>query len=197
MKLPLFLLTILTIISTTFVFAKDETILVKDVKFSRATDDWIVAMIKLDAIENHKEDARDKDYIENIKVTLTVAYEPNYSGAPKGQYDFYRSDLEIIAMKAAAPKHVYFALPGIIVKRDRLDKDPFAWMVELEVDGEKIEATKDHISDKLKKGGAAQSFITKANTSVSENENLLVPSYLAPEFLKFKDQPDYIRKDVE
>ena len=197
MKLPLILSLLFSLLFSASLFAEKELISIREVKFFRATDDWTVAMIKIDAQKNPDENARDRDYLENIKITLTLAYEPKYKNAPKGQFDFYRSDVEIIAMKAAEPKMVYFALPGVIVKRDRLEKDPFAWMIDLEVNGNKIEPTEEHISKELRKGGVAQSFISKANSESPDNDDLLMPSYLAPGIFKYKNQPDFIRREAE
>jgi hypothetical protein len=198
MKLPHYLLSLIVLpFISIFAASDDAPVVIRDVKFENAKDDWIVAEIKLDAIKNPKEDARDKNYVDNIKVTLTVAFEVQATGVPKNTYDFYKSELEVVSIKAAEPKYVYFLLPGVIVERDKLKKDPFAWMVELEVDGEKLEPTDDHISKSLQKLGV-QNFLSKANAGISQTENLLMPVYLAPGgIFKYKDLPIFIRKEAD
>ena len=189
---------ILIVLLSTFIHAKEDLVAVKGVKFAYSTDKWIVAEIKIDALKNPKgEKARNEDYLDNVKVILTLAYEPKSKNLPDNHFDFYRSEVEIITIKTAAPKNIYFALPGSISERDKLSKDPYAWMVEIEVDGQKVEPQKDHLSKKLQKN--ATSFIAKANAGVSETEDLLVPSYLAPNFVtaKLKNQPDFKRKDAD
>jgi hypothetical protein len=126
------LITILTLLSASLTLPAQEDIRVDRVDFNSLRDDWIQMEIELSCEGNSAEEARDKDYVEKIKVKAYLGYTRD---ASTRSFDYYTSEVEILIMEKGDDNNVYFYLPGLIVERDQLKTDPDFYYVEVTVNG--------------------------------------------------------------
>ncbi len=175
-----------------------EAISVDKVDFKSLKDDWIQMEVRLKCGENQSPDARDRNYVQGIKVKVYLAY---IRDAATRRYDYYTSEAEIVIMERGDDNNVYFYLPGLIAKRDKLQPaDPEFYYVEVSVGGE-VQPPKGGspaISKSIKNLDILNSFISKADSEGSENENILMPVYYVPaEYMGRVDKlPTFLRRDV-
>ncbi len=190
-----FLIPPLIFLSSTLALLAQEAIQVDRVDFNSLRDDWIQMEIELSCEGNPSPDARDKRYVENIKVKAYLAYERD---AAAREYDYYTSEAEIIIMEQGDDNNVYFYLPGLIVERDQLPTDPEFYYVEVSVNGEAQKPQKSAMSSNIPNLEILQSFTSQADSEGSENEHLLMPIYLVSgiDLGRVDKLPAFLRRDV-
>jgi len=170
---------------------------VQNVNFRGLRNDWVQVDVQLITRDNQSPDARSRDFVENVGVRLFLAYE---NRAESGSFDFYSSEVEILIMERGDNVTVPFFLAGPVVKRDRLPKgEPFAYIVEISVNGTQIPGTPQAVSSRIRGNpDAVQSMLGRAGTGAAETEGLLMPSYFAPLGgigARVGEQPVYLRRD--
>lgn len=187
-------------------------VIVRDVKFLQLNlggqiNKWNRTLVELEAKNNPDAKAPNKRWVDKVKVTLTQIYKTN-SSKPE-DWNYYRSSATVLTLEIGQPRSVMFYLPGDIVKRDRLNKEPDYYYVELEVAGseepvfdargvlitEQTRAVHRDISQKVKYDAAKDA----ADRSVSSNSGILRPQYLitypdAP--VAVPPSPEFIREDT-
>ncbi|MGJ3243153.1 MAG: hypothetical protein ACFE0O_09390 [Opitutales bacterium] len=166
---------------------------VRDVRFEQTREDWIIMRIELRAGRNTLPDARNDRFIDDVLVRAIVSYE-----APEEGFDFYTAEARIISLETAENRAVYFCLPPEIVERDELRKDPFAWLVELEVLGNTLPIGRDNVSSNIPNAQAVASFQERAAAAQAETVGIFRPHYLAPPGLvRAEDTPSFYRTEPE
>ena len=179
----------------TIALTAQEAIQVDRVDFNSLRDDWIQVEIELSCDGNPAEDARDKDYVEKIKVKAYLAFTRDESAR---EYDYYTSEAEISIMEKGDDNNVYFYLPGLIVERDQLKTDPDFYYVEVSVNGEPQKPQKTAMSSNIPNLDILNSFLSKAESEGADNEHLLMPIYLVSgiDLGRVSDLPAFLRRDV-
>ncbi|MEO0510028.1 MAG: hypothetical protein AAF065_09230 [Verrucomicrobiota bacterium] len=187
-----FILPTLLLLATFSVLRAQEAITIDRVDFNSLRDDWIQVEIELSCNGNPSPEARDKRYVENIKVKAYLAY-----GEP-GAFDFYTSEVEIIIMEQGDDNNVYFYLPGLIVERDQLSTDPDFYYVEVSVGDAAQQPQKAAMSSNIPNLESLNSFKSLANSSGSDNDHLLMPIYLVSgiDLGRVSNLPTFLRRDV-
>ena len=94
------------------------------------SDDWVEMEVKIKANRNLTEGAKNERFVDNIKVLGYFAYERDRKART---FDFYKAQVEVISIEQGKTEHVYFYMPGVVVKRDRLPKTPPYYFVALEI----------------------------------------------------------------
>lgn len=176
-----------------------DAVQVDRVKFNSLRDDWIQMEIELSCLGNPSPEARNPRYVENIKARVYLAWERD---AQARLFDYYTSEVEIVIMEQNDKSNVYFYLPGPIVERDRLKKEPDFYYVEVSVDGE-IQQPKGQslaMSRNIANLEILKSFTSNANTESLKNEHLLMPIYLLSgsgiDLGRVGALPVFLRRDV-
>jgi hypothetical protein len=172
-----------------------EAISVDQVDFNSLRDDWIQVEVELSCHGNPAPDARDKRYVEQIKVKVYLAYVRDASAR---QYDYYMSECEIVIMEQGDDNNVYFYLPGLIVERDQLPTDPEFYYVEISVADEVQLPQRSAMSSNISNLEILQSFISRANADGSVNDHILMPIYLVSgiDLGRVDSLPIFLRRDV-
>lgn len=188
---------IFVLISCVLSLAAQDAVEVNKVDFKKTSDDWVQMEVEMKCLENPAPDARDKDYVEAVKVKVYLAYERDASAR---LYDYYTSEVEAVIMEAKEDYNVYFYLPGLIAKRDRLRRpDPAFYYVEISVGGvaQAPKGGSAAISDSIPNLQVLQSFLAKAKEGAASNEFFLLPIYYTPsEFWgRVSDLPLFLRRD--
>lgn len=159
-------------------FAQNIPAQVDNIKFKNLSDDWVEMEVKIKANRNLAPDAKNERFVDNIKVMGYFAYEIKTKDKSKA-FDFYKAEVEIISIEQGKTEHVYFYMPGIVVKRDRLPKTPPYFFVALEVNGQVLPIDKRAYSKNLN-DDTIRSMKIKADAESEPNDYILKPSYNAP-----------------
>jgi hypothetical protein len=189
------LITILTLLSASLTLLAQEDIRVDRVDFNSLRDDWIQMEIELSCEGNSAEEARDKDYVEKIKVKAYLGYTRD---ASTRSFDYYTSEVEILIMEKGDDNNVYFYLPGLIVERDQLKTDPDFYYVEVTVNGNAQKPQKTAMSSNIPNLDILKSFISKAESEGADNEHILMPIYFVNgiDLGRVSQLPAFFRREV-
>jgi hypothetical protein len=182
------------LVSGLAVFAQ-EAIKVDRVDFNSLRDNWIQMEVELSCTGNPSPEARDRNYVEKIKVKAYLAYERDASAR---SFDYYTSEVEIIIMEKGDDNNVYFYLPGLIVERDQLKTDPDFYYVEVLVNEEAQRPQKAAMSSNIPNLEILSSFLSKANAEGAVNDDVLMPIYLVSgiDLGRVSKLPAFLRRDV-
>jgi hypothetical protein len=190
-----YFVSILALVAVSLVLPAQEDIRVDRVDFNSLRDDWIQMEIELSCEGNSAEEARDKDYVEKIKVKAYLGYTRDASAR---SFDYYTSEIEILIMEKGDDNNVYFYLPGLIVDRDQLKTDPDFYYVEVSVNGEAQKPQKAAMSSNIPNLDILNSFISKADSEGADNEHVLMPYYLVSgiDLGRISQLPAFLRREV-
>ena len=190
-----YFVSILALVAVSLVLPAQEDIRVDRVDFNSLRDDWIQMEIELSCEGHSAEEARDKDYVEKIKVKAYLGYTREASAR---SFDYYTSEIEILIMEKGDDNNVYFYLPGLIVDRDQLKTDPDFYYVEVSVNGEAQKPQKAAMSSNIPNLDILNSFISKADSEGADNEHVLMPYYLVSgiDLGRISQLPAFLRREV-
>lgn len=175
----------------------DGVVSVNRVNFNSLRDQWIQMAVELTCGENPNPEARDRDFVENIKVKVYLAYLPDGAQAPN--FDYYSSEVEIAIMKNRDQRNVYFYLPGPIAERDRIRRpEPEYFYVELTIDGQPQKPQPKAMSGNIPNAEILNSFLSKAGSESSVHQDLLMPVYLVngSDLGRVERLPVFLRRDA-
>jgi hypothetical protein len=115
-----------------------SAIIVKDVKFFQnklggQINPWNRMQVEVTASYNPDAKALNKSWVDKVKVTVNQVYKTK--SAKPDDWNYYRSSATILTMEVNQPRTISFYLPGDIVKRDNLRKEPDFYYVQVEVAG--------------------------------------------------------------
>ena len=190
-----YFVTILALVSASLILPGQEDIRGDRVHFNSLRDDWVQMEIELSCEGNSAEEARDKDFVENIKVKAYLGYTRDTS---LRSFDYYTSEIEILIMEKGDDNNVYFYLPGLIVERDQLKTNPDFYYVEVSVDGNAQKPQKAAMSSNIPNLEILNSFISKADSEGANNEHVLMPIYLVSgiDTGRVSQLPTFLRREV-
>lgn len=186
---------------------------VRDVKFlqtklNNQVNPWNRMQVELQANFNPDSKALNKRWVDKIKVTVTQIYKT--SSKDLKDWNYYRASATVLTMEVNQPRSVVFYLPGDIVKRDVLRKEPDWYYVQLEVGGAeepmfdaKGMILSDHASavhKSLSKKADFDGAKDAADRGVGNTPGILRPQYLVnfliPDAPVVPPVPEFIREDV-
>ena len=172
-----FILITLSLCFTQYAFAQEIPAEVTNIDFNSLQNDWVQMEIEIRADKNIAEDAKNENFVDNIKVMAYLGYERD---SKTRSFDFYKAQVEIISIEQGKQKEVHFFMPGVIVDRDRLPKTPTYYFVALEVDGKVLPLSKDAYSNNSLNKETLRSMKQKADAESEPNDFILMPHYNAP-----------------
>ena len=143
---------------------------------------WMSASMELVPNLNPDPKARNKEYLDDVELSLHLAYEMPPAAGQK-LFDFYSSTVRIAILKARERVPLTFFLPGYIVERDRLPREPKYWAVEISIGGIPQEASANTVSREYKTPEMLKflpTFLGKVAQEGRRTEGLLMPQFLAP-----------------
>lgn len=115
-----------------------SAIVVKDVKFFQhrlggQINPWNRMQVEVSANYNPDAKALNKSWVDKIKLTVTQVYKTKSTKAE--DWNYYRSSVTILTLEVNQPRTISFYLPGDVVKRDNLRKEPDYYYVQVETAG--------------------------------------------------------------
>ena len=172
-----FILLALSLCIANLTFAQDSAAQVDNIKFKNLSDDWVEMEVQIKANRNLSPDAKNERFVDNIKVLGYFAYVRDRKART---FDFYKAEVEVISIEQGKTENVYFYMPGIVVKRDRLPKEPPYYFVALEINGQVLPIDSRAYSKSTLTDDTIRSMKTKADAESEPNDFILKPSYNAP-----------------
>jgi hypothetical protein len=169
------------------------TVSVRNVKFSAVRapggqDPWLEAVVELDVAPGNGSGIYNR-YADRVQVTLGVSIATRIN-----DYDFYRASAEAVSLEAGRAT-VRFYLPPEIVKREQATGTPFAWLVELAVQGRPLALAASNASGNLRAADAVRSFKDHVAQAAPANDGVLVPQYDSPFADRYPaDTPSFVRR---
>ena len=173
---------------------------VRNVKFDRTSNGWITADVEFQAGNfNASPEARRKNYLNRVKLTLTAGYEDrdlkNSRKASEEQkekpYEFYQRAVELTAVRRSRLITVRFFIPPAVVESKGFPARPFAWMLEWEVEGVKMPADAkrfpDNFSRELRDEKSLTLFRNYLGASKQDNAGVMLAQYHGPVSLQPKN----------
>jgi hypothetical protein len=151
----------------------------------------VTALANAKLIEDKAAIVPNPEWVDKIKVTVTLAYLTKQGKAPKprgttaaasgaealeGKYVFYRAASTIMTLQRNKHGSVFFYLPGELIERDGLASQPNEYLVELEVDGNPSPLTKTACSAGLQSSNSAAAielFKSLADRQSTETAGML------------------------
>jgi len=191
--------------------AEKSTVIVRDVKFAQTKlggqmNPWNRMQVELMAGDNPDPKALNKKWVDKVKVTVTQVYKTS-SKKPE-DWNYYRASATVLTIEANQPRSVLFYLPGDIVKRDVLHKEPDYYFVQVEVAGNEtpifdakgtlIAAQARAVHKDIATKVAFDAAKDAADRGVVNTPGILRPQYL----ISYQDNPvvpaspEFIREDV-
>lgn len=189
----------------------DRSVVVKDVKFAQtrmngmATNPWNRVEVVVDPKANPDPKALNKRWVDKVKVTATLVFK--ITGKPAEEWNYYRSTATVLTLEVNSPRSVFFYLPGDVVKRDNLRKDPDHFFVEVEVAGTQqtlfdargtlVGEQKNAVSRTLANKPDFEGAKGFADRGSMLNAGILRPQYLVDiveDVARFS--PEFVREDV-
>ena len=172
-----FILLALSLCIANLTFAQDSAAQVDNIKFKNLSDDWVEMEVQIKANRNLSPDAKNERFVDNIKVLGYFAYVRDRKART---FDFYKAEVEVISIEQGKTENVYFYMPGIVVKRDRLPKEPPYYFVALEINGQVLPIDSRAYSKSTLNDDTIRSMKTKADAESEPNDFILKPSYNTP-----------------
>ena len=158
-------------------FGQDSAAQVDSIKFKNLDNDWVEMEVKIKANRNTAPEAKNERFVDNIKVLGYFAYERDRKART---FDFYKAEVEVISIEQGKTENVYFYMPGVVVKRDRLPKTPPYYCVALEINGQVLPIDSRAYSKSTLNDDTIRSMKTKADAESETNDFILMASYNAP-----------------
>ena len=168
-----------------------QDVVLDRVNFNSLSRDWVEIEIQITCQGNSSPEARNEDFLENIKIRPYLAYP---KGSSADDFVYFKSEIEILIMEKSDSNNVYFYLPGLLMERDNL-KFPKYYYIEIEVNGEPL-PPENEAYDGI--GPASiDNFKAKVEAGSESTKHALMPVYLAP--LEYQSRarklPIFVRRD--
>ncbi len=182
-----------------YCYSEDAPVKVNRVKFSRENilglNNWYEIAIELEGGRVPGVDTMKPRFLNNVRVRLSLCYEVN--SITGNDYQYFQSTVKIISLEKRNKKVSYFYLPPEIIQRDRLDLNPFAYLVEIDIEGIPLALGVKNISSVLCDSSRLFNFKARIASEAAKNAGVLQPIYHTPFYNlrnKLEDSPSYYRE---
>jgi hypothetical protein len=164
-----------------FAFAELAPVEVDRVSFRTVAEDWWQATVKLRSHGDPSPNAGAPDFAREVELILSVAFRQETGTAgERPAFTFYRSTVRLPALEQGGPGRIPFYLPGVVVQRDRLPGRPFAWVVELSVEGEALPVRRGQFGGEIPTRESYENFLQRARAEAPPQDGWLRPVYRTP-----------------
>lgn len=182
-------------------FEKDP-VRVSQVKFTReklapGRSHWLEIEVKIEGGPNPSRDALNRRFVDNIGISLGLSFSLE-SHKNKG-FRFFSAEALIPTLEEGDRRSIFFYLPPEVVARDNLRVEPFAYLVDLSVEGQTLPTRRENVSSNLKGADLVIGFRKRLASLAAENDGVLLPIYHTPFQQigrKLQASPAYVRKPV-
>ncbi|HUG11001.1 MAG TPA: hypothetical protein VMM36_08305 [Opitutaceae bacterium] len=135
---------------------------------------------------------RNPRFVDNVRVALMLAVQAR--GRAGAEFQYYYAEAEAVTLEAGT-RSMRFYLPPEIVKRDSLSGEPYAFSVELALDGRMLVPQRASVSETLRDRARYDVFVQKVTEARATTDGILVPQHLFMTGLRDgREAPAVIRK---
>jgi hypothetical protein len=154
------------------------------------SDNWMEATIELD-VRGTREG--NPGFVDSVRVALNLGLQSTMAG--ENGFVFYRSEAEASTLESGAARFRFY-LPAAVVRRYQLSGDPFAFTVDVWIDGKLLPKSGAAVSPNLTTLAALRDFQDRVARDAIRNDGILVPQYDTPFLIEYaRDTPAFVRRN--
>lgn len=145
-------------------------------RLAGADGEWMRVAIELRAGANPLPEARNPRFVDDVSVRVFLGFQ-----GPDGALLFYRSAADLVSLEQGEERVVEFFLPPEVVGRERLNREPFAGLVEIAVGGRTLPLAREHIvGSALSDAARIDGFKGRIEEAAEATDGILLPVYETP-----------------
>ncbi len=167
-----------------------ESVDFKNVQIGRANN-WIRATVKLRCIDNPDAETNkdlNPDWVRNVELKIVCAYKDEKMGsAANPKFVWFSSSATLFAMKRNSASSLTFYIPWEAYNVYRIKDTPYAWLVDLSVNGTNYPLTKNNLKQRCSLGTQGKTFVEKAVANLDANKGVMVPYEKAPFYVQYNE----------
>lgn len=153
------------------------------------SDNWMEATVELTVSGTPQGNPR---FVDSVRVALNLGLQS--TTAEETGFVFYRCDVEASTLEAGTARFRFY-LPAAVVKRYQLGRQPFAFVVDVWVDGRAVPQTRSSISTSLASAEALRSFRDRVAQDAIRNDGILLPQFKTPFLIEYtQDTPPFVQR---
>jgi len=154
------------------------------------SDNWMEATVEINVLGTPE---GNPSFVDSVRVALNLGLRSPMAG--EDGFVFYRSEAEASTLESGAARFRFY-LPPAIVRRYRLSGEPFAFAVDLWIDGKPQPLSRTAVSDRLDTREALRSFQDRVARDAIRNDGILVPQFDTPFLIEYaQDTPAFVRRN--
>jgi hypothetical protein len=168
---------------------------VRDVLFAYVrpmggSDNWMEATVEINVLGTPE---GNPDFVDSVRVALSLGLRSAMAG--NDGFVFYRSEAEASTLESGMARFRFY-LPAAVVRRFQLSGEPFAFAVDLWIDGKPLPESRTAVSPNLNTREALQSFRDRVARDAIRNNGILVPQFDTPFLIEYaQDTPAFVRRN--
>jgi hypothetical protein len=151
---------------------------------------WMEATVELDV--RGTEDGNPA-FVDSVRVALNLGLQSAMAG--ENGFVFYRSEAEASTLESGTARFRFY-LPAAVVRRYQLSGEPFAFSVDVWIDGKPLLESRSAVSPNLTTVEALRDFRDRVARDAIRNDGILVPQYDTPFLIEYaRDTPAFVRRN--
>lgn len=153
------------------------------------SENWMEATVELTV---RGTPAENPQFVDGVRIALHLGFRSPLAG--DSGFVFYRSDAEASTLEAGTARFRFY-LPPAVVKRYQLSGQPFAFAVDVWIDGRALAASSSAVSENLNSPEALRSFRDRVSQAAIRNDGILLPQFRTPFLIEYaQDTPAFVRR---
>ncbi len=183
--------------------SQKDPVFVKNVRFSKEKltsggDPWLEIEVEIEGGHNLSSVALNQRFVDNVGVNLGLSF--SLGSRPKEVFRFFRSEAHLPTIEERNRRSIFFYLPPEVVERDELREKPFAFMVEISVNGQILPTRRNNVSANLENIKQVADFKERMSSQAGPNDGVLLPIYQTPFHQvsqKLQVSPAFVQKTMK
>ncbi len=129
-------------------------------------------------------------FVDGVRVALSLGFRSTM--AEETGFVFYRSEAEASTLESGVARFRFY-LPPTVVKRYQIGDEPFAYAVDVWVDGKAMPRARSSVSSNLLDADVLRSFRDRVAKDAVRSNGILVPQFKTPFLIEYaRDTPPYV-----
>lgn len=154
------------------------------------SDNWMEATVELNVRGTQEEHP---GFVDTVRVALNLGLQSTMAG--ENGFVFYRSEAEASTLESGTARFRFY-LPAAIVRRYQLSGEPFAFSIDLWIEGKALPGSRTAVSTNLDTLEALRNFRDRVARDAIRNDGVLVPQYDTPFLIEYaRDTPAFVRRN--
>ncbi|MEZ5278202.1 MAG: hypothetical protein R3F07_17605 [Opitutaceae bacterium] len=151
------------------------------------SDNWLEVTVELNV---RGTPVGNPQFVDSVRVALSLSLRNPLEG--DSDFVFFRSDAEASTLESGAARFRFY-LPPAVVRRYQISGEPFAFAVDVWIDGRPIAQTAAAVSSVLANADALRSFRDRVAQDGVRNDGILLPQFKTPFLIEYaRDTPAFV-----